>query len=138
MRLDIKVRMAQNEEGARVGELVESIFDMGGWQPNWEIVFPYWMVAEVAGELVGTINIRISIPFTSVEMMAIDPDLSQGDRGQVASMLTHSACTVATASGAQVISSMIPDELSSYLKVALHRGFTEGGHGTIVFGRLDE
>ena len=83
----------------------------------------------------GTINLRISLPVSSVEMLSIDPKLDRRERGTVASMLTDSAVVICAASGASMVSSMIPDSLESYLKVAKHRGYVVGNHGSIVFGR---
>lgn len=134
-RPDVKVRMAQNEEAHLVANLVDEIFNLGGESLEFETVFPYWLVAEIAGEIVGTINLRISLPVSSVEMMSIDPKLDRRERGTVSSMLTDSAVAICAASGASMVSSMIPDSLPSYLKVAKRRGYVVGNHGSIVFGR---
>ncbi len=133
---DIKVRMAQDVEAPIVSNLVSEIFDMGGWMPEFEKVFPYWLVAEIAGEIVGTVNLRISLPITSIELLSLDPRLGKKDRSMVGKMLIDSAMALASASGATVISSMIPDDLASYLEVALNRGYKIGAHGSIVFGRI--
>lgn len=134
-RPDVKVRLAQDSEALIVSNLVSEIFNMGGWMPEFETVFPHWLVAEIAGEIVGTINIRISLPISSVEILAMDPLLSKRMRGVVASMLTDSAVALCAAAGANTISAMIPDDLSSYLKVAKRRGYVVGSHGSIVFVR---
>lgn len=133
---DIKVRMAQDVEAPIVSNLVSEIFDMGGWMPEFEKVFPYWLVAEIAGEIVGTINLRISIPITSLELLSTDPRLNKKEKSMVSKMLIDSGVVLAAASGSTVISSMIPNELASYLEVALNRGYVIGAHGSIVFGRI--
>lgn len=134
-RPDIKVRLAQDSEAQIVGNLVAEIFHMGDWQPEWKTVFPYWLVAEIAGEIVGTINIRISLPFSSVEMLSLDPELDKVNRMRVTGMLTDSAIVIAAASGSEAVSSMIPDNMESYLKIAKRKGYIVGNHGSIVFGR---
>ena len=134
-RPDIKVRLAKDDEAQIVGNLVAEIFQMGDWQPEWKTVFPHWLVAEIAGEIVGTINMRISQPFSSVEMLAIDPLLDKVDRMRVTAMLTDSAQAIVAATGAEAVSSMIPDSMESYLKIAKRKGYVVGNHGSIVFGR---
>jgi len=135
-RPDVKVRLAQNDEAQIVANLVSEIFDMGGWVPEFEKVYPDWLVAEIAGEIVGAINIRLSRPFSSVEMLSMDPTLTPRERGSVTSLLTDSARAIAAGNGSVAVSSMIPDSMESYLKVAERRGYVVGNHGSIVFGRI--
>jgi len=134
-RPDIKVRLAQDSEASIVANLVSEIFHMGGWFPKFETVFPYWLVAEIAGEIVGTINIRLSLPFSSVEMQAIDPNLSPFDKARVVHMLTDSAMVICAASGSEAVSSMIPEDQPGYLKTAKKKGYVVGSKGWMVFGR---
>ncbi len=136
MRPDVKVRLAQDSEREIVANLVSEIFHMGDWQLEFKSVFPHWWVAEIAGEIVGTINMRISMPISSVEMLAMDPKLTRRERGEVASMLTDAAMATCGAAGAEAVSSMIPDDMKSYLKVAKRRGYIVGNQGSIVFGRI--
>ncbi len=136
MRPDVKVRLAQDSEKEIVANLVSEVFYAGDWKFEFKSVFPYWLVAEIAGEIVGTINIRISVPISSVEMLVMDPKLNQRERGEVMLMLTDSAMALCAASGAEMISSMISDDTESFLKVAKHRGYVVGDHGSIVFGRI--
>jgi hypothetical protein len=134
-RPDVKVRLAQDSEAEIVASLVSEIFQMGDWELPFESVYPYWLVAEIAGEIVGAINIRLSMPISSVEMLSIDPKLGMRERGSVASVLTDSAMAICAAHGAAGVSSMIPDSMGEYLKVAERRGYVVGNHGSIIFGR---
>jgi len=136
MRPDVKVRLAQDDEAAIVKGLVFDALPKENWEPEFKTVFPHWLVAEIAGEIVGSINFRISLPIAGMEMLSMDPKLSKRERGVVASMLTDSAMVLCAAAGAEAISSMVPDQLESYLKVAQHRGYTVGDHGSIVFRRI--
>jgi hypothetical protein len=136
MRPDVKVRLAQDSEKEIVANLVSEIFQMNDWELEFKSVFPHWLVAEIAGEIVGTINMRISMPISSVEMLVMDPKLTRRERGEVASMLTDSAMAICGAAGAEAVSSMIPDDMKSYLKVAKRRGYIVGNQGSIVFGRI--
>ena len=136
MRPDVKVRMAQDDDVKAVQGLLDEIVDIGGWRPTLDKIFPYWLVAEMAGEIVGIINLRISMPFSSVELLSIDSRVTQRERGEILLMLTDSAMAIAASAGSQAVTSMIPDEMESYLKVAQHRGYQSVGKGTIVLGRI--
>ena len=134
-RPDVKVRLAQNEEAPIVAKLFAEIFHMGDWQPEFKAIFPHWLVAEIAGEIVGTINIRISLPISSIEMLSLDSKLTHRERAVTVSMLIDSAVAICAGSGAVMVSTMIPDELVSYRKILEKKGLTEGSHGNIMFGR---
>lgn len=135
-RPDIKVRMAQDDEALVVSNLVSEIFDMGGWMPEFKTIFPYWLVAEIAGEVVGTVNLRISLPVSSIEMLSIDPQLGKIDRSRTALMLIDSAITCCGAAGSTVFSCMIPEAMESYQQVLEDRGMVVGSQGSILFGRI--
>lgn len=136
MRTDVKVRLAQDSEREIVANLVSEIFHMGDWRLEFKSIFPHWLVAEIAGEIVGTINMRISMPISSVEMLAMDPKLRRRERVEVTSMLIDTARTICAASGSEAVSSMIPDDMKSYLRLAERRGYVVGNHGAIVLGRI--
>jgi hypothetical protein len=135
-RPDIKVRMAQDDEASVISNLVSEIFNMGGWMPAFETIYPYWLVAEISGEVVGTINLRISLPVSSIEMLAMDPTLTHIDRTRVAMMLIDSAIVCCGAAGSTVFSCMIPEEMQSYKDVLMDRGMEVGAKGSILFGRI--
>ena len=134
--LDIKIRLAQNEEGPVVQELVAQVFSMVGYMPEFDNIFPNWLVAEIAGEIVATINIRLSNPFSSVEMLAFKPDLDRKIHIVSGKLLIDSARALCAANGSSMISSMIPDDMPGYLRVSQKKGYVTGNHGTIVFGRI--
>ncbi len=136
MRPDIKVRLAQDNEASLVKELFDEVFYMGDWHPEFKTVFPYWLVAEIAGEIVGTINIRLSMPISSIEMLAMRPELGKIERTRVTAMLLDCAIVICGASGSEGVSSMIPDELGSYRDYLESRDHEVGSHGCIMFGRI--
>jgi hypothetical protein len=135
-RPDIKVRLALDEEAPAVELLVANIFDMKGWDLKFEKIFPHWLVAEIAGEIVGTINVRLSHPISSIEMLAMDLKLSKIERSTVTMLLLDSAMVIAGAFGAEGISSMIPDTMESYREVMEDKGYVIGSQGSIIFGKM--
>jgi hypothetical protein len=135
-RPDVKVRLAQDSEAPIVANLVSEVFDMGDWELEFKTVFPYWIVAEIAGEIVGTLNIRISLPISSMELLAMDPKLTKVERSTVSLLLLDTALVICGASGAEGVSTMVPDSLSSWLEVVTDHGLVAGSHGVMLFGRI--
>ncbi len=133
---DIKVRLARDDEAQVVANLVAEIWHVPGMDLEFSRVFPYWLLAEIAGDPVGTINVRHSLPLWSVEMLSIDPLISKRHRGAVARMLTSSAMAMALSDGAQGVVGLIPDDMESYKKVAERREYQEIAHGSLMLGRL--
>ena len=135
-RPDVKVRLAQDDEARVVANLVSEIFDMDGWMPEFEHVFPHWLVAEIAGEVVATLNIRIALPISTIELLAVDPLLNKLERATVVVMLLDTAVTICAAAGSTAFTGMIPDHLGSYRQVVEDKGWTEMAHGAMMITRL--
>lgn len=134
---DITVRIARNDEGGIVRDLAAEIgVSYEDWEIDWSDIFPYWLVAECEGRIIGAINIRISKPFASVEMLSLASDLTKKVRGVATDMLVAAAKTVVAQYGSQAICGLIPDELASYRRVAERRGYVPMAHGHMMLGRL--
>ena len=133
---DVKVRMAQDSEAPIVAALVNDYFKFEDWKLKFERVFPYWLVAEVAGEIVGTINIRISVPVSTAEMLMVDPRFERDDRRIIALLLADSATVICAAEGAEAMSAMITDEMGSFLDYSKENGGVVGGRGSLMFRRI--
>jgi len=134
--IDAKVRLAQNSESEIVAALVEPHFQMGGWELDFSAIFPYWLVAEIAGEVVGAVNIRISIPLSSIEMLVVKDELDGDERREVVPMLIDAAMTICAAHGASGASTMVSDENAGFLKSLEQNGYVVGNRGSTVFGRI--
>jgi hypothetical protein len=133
---DIKVRMAQDSEASIVAGLVKPHFQFVGWDLKFETVFPYWLVAEVAGEIVGTINIRISVPISTAEMLVVKPGFERDERRMIALLLADSATVICLEHGAEAMSAMVFDEMGSFVDYCKENGGMVGGHGSILFRRV--
>jgi hypothetical protein len=134
--MDIKVRLAQDSEKEIVAGLVNEYFRIGDWKLKFESVFPYWLVAEVAGEIVGTINIRISVPVSTAEMLMVKPEFDRPQRREIANLLIDAATVICGGHGAEAISAMVGEEMGSFVDFCRDIGGVDGGRGNILFRRI--
>ncbi len=135
-RPDIKVRLAQNEEAPIVQSFFDRVFQMGDWKIDLDAIFPYWLVAEIAGEIVGVLNIRISMPISTLEFLSLDQGLDQEDRRRVTLLLLDSAMAICGANGSQGVSAMVAHDKTHFADFLRKNGHLSGADGTIFFGRI--
>lgn len=133
----VKTRLALDGEGSLVATLAaHSGFCFKGWDIDWSRVHPHWLIAEYEGRPIGTINVCLGRPVTRLEIMGIDPEVSQRIRGCTALALTDAGSVIARQYGAEAISGLIPFDNPSYKRVALRRGWIVLDSGNLLLRRV--
>ncbi len=131
----MKVRLAQDADGPRIGELARaSGFGVEGI--DWASVHPFWLVAERDGEVIGAINIVLSKPIGWLEMLSLDPDLSHRDQAMAVKALVERGAIALKVFGAQMAMGTVPEELGEYRQVLRKRGVVDTGSGFTMAKRL--
>ena len=137
MRDEIVIRLAEDHEGARVGELVEGMLvhvNMG--EIDWSRVFPNWIVAEVGQKIVGAIQISLGVPIARMENLSLDKELTGSLKAKVVKALMLQGLATLRKSGAQIITGMVPFSCKKYRKVLEKRGAVRGYAGHTMFMRV--
>ena len=135
MAHEVKIRIAENVDGKTIGELAWSCgFTVEGI--SWEDIYPYWLVAEISGSIVGAIQVLLGRPIGRIENLCYDRSLRKRDQAAVVSGLVYQALAVLTLHGAQFASGFIPERFTEYLRVLESRGGESTGTGTLVLKRL--
>ena len=117
----MKIRIAQNEDGPRIGELAAfSGFAIEGI--DWSRVYPFWLVAERDKIIIGALQIILSCPIGWLEMLSVDPELSHIQRAKTTKALVNGGLLSLKRFGAQVAMWSVPFELKSYKKILKKRG----------------
>lgn len=118
---DINVRIAINDDGKRIGELVKANgFQIYGL--DWDDIMPYWLVAEKNGQITGTIMVSLGKPIGRLEMMAINQEMPHKTKtNTVKALLTQGMATLRK-SGSQIVMGAIPFRLKSYKKILQRKG----------------
>ena len=126
----MSVRLALNEEGERIGELI-------GLDLDWSEVYPYWLVYEKDNRILGCLNVALSKPIGILDQLKIDPDVGPHTRGRIVRALILQGIATLKADDTHVCVSMIPFELKAYKKLLKkHFGAEVIGQGNIVMTRL--
>ncbi len=131
----IKIRIAQNSDGKIIEHLVKSSgFDIK--DIDWNDVYPYWLVADLNGEVIGCIQTCISKPIGRLEMLAVIEDLNPVLRSIVVKSLLYAGGATLKAAGAQIAMSMIEFGSQSFKKLLKRRGCVVVGQGNMIAKRL--
>ena len=125
----MKIRLAQNEDGQRIGELAKhSGFTV---DIDWSEVHPFWLVAEDE-KIVGALQIILAKPIGWLEMLVLDPDLSQMNRARTVKGLASAGMTALKQFGAQLVMFSVPFEEKTYKKALKKRGAVVTSTGNIL------
>lgn len=132
----VTVRLAENSEGERVRDLLEQ--QHGPQEPSlrWDTISPYWLMAELGGQVVGCIQTRPSRPMGSLENLATLVTLTERVRGHVVRELVLSGSAVLLGHGATQAQGFVPVELRAYKRVLLKRGAVVLGQGNMMARRI--
>lgn len=129
------VRLASNSDGATIHRLVtDSGFAVE--DIDWSVVYPYWLVAEQNGDVVGCIQVCIGVPIGRLEMLSVRADLSHMLRAAIVKSLLLAGAATLKKAGAQMVSGMIPFEMKSYKRLLQRRGCVSIGVGNMMARRL--
>lgn len=124
----MKIRLAQDVDGPRIGELAKlSGFTVD--ELDWSEVHPFWLVAEREGEIVGTIQIILAKPIGWLEMLSLDPELGHREQAMAVKALVLCGKQSLKVFGARVVMGVVPTEMTGYMRILEKRGAVDTGSG---------
>ena len=133
--MKINVRLAQNEDGDTIHDLLHSDgLNLEGL--DWHDIYPHWLVAEMGGGIVGCIQVLLGKPVGFIEFMATAKVLSHRDRAGVAQALYDQSLAALKTYGAQMIAGTIPLEMKAWKRVVKRRGGIVLSTGNTLIKRI--
>lgn len=130
----MKIRLAQNEDGERIRELVSNQVCDG---LDWSDVYPYWLVAENNGRIVGCLNVALSKPIGRLDTLGVDGSLNPHARSKAVRGLILQGIATLKANGSGACLSIVPFELRTYKKILKkHFDALVIGQGNMIIKRL--
>lgn len=129
----MKIRLAQNDDGPHIGQLARHsgfTVDM-----DWSEVYPFWLVAEDE-KIIGALQIILAKPIGWLEMLVLNPDLTQTTRARVVRRLASAGMIALKRFGSQVVMFSIPYEEKSYKRALKKRGAVVTSSGNVMCKRL--
>ena len=136
-RRDVKVRFAENSEGELVRSLARhSGFEFEDWM-DWSTLNPHWLIGEVMGEPVATLQVCYGRPVGRLEILSIDPRFETPTRAKIVGSMTESGLRVLQGYGACAASFVVPFALKGYKRWLKRRGCITLESGNIMLARLE-
>ncbi len=130
-----QIRLADNSEGDKIHALVISngftLEDL-----DWSKVYPYWLVAEHDGVIVGTIQVCPALPIGRIEMLSTRDDLSHQLRALTVRQLLLAATLTLRQMGAQMASGIVPFEMKKYKNILKKHGCVIASNGNLMVKKL--
>lgn len=132
----MNIRLATNEDGPRIREL--QVASGQAWEGlDWSDIYPYWLVAEKGGNIVGCLNVAMSKPIGRLDLLAIDESLSPHAGGKAVRGLIMQGIATLKAGGVGASLSVVPFELKSYKRILKkHFNAIVAGQGNMIIARL--
>lgn len=126
------IRLAVNGDGERIRQLVATTqIDIPTL--DWSDIYPYWIAAEINGQIVGCLNVALSKPIGRLDLLAVDGSLPPLARARVVKALIVQGLAVLKADGATATLSVVPFQLRSYRRILKkHFGAQVCGQGNMI------
>lgn len=135
----IKVRMAKNEDTDR--EILKTLVMGSGFRTTglrWSEVSPYWLLAELDGEVKGCIQVCFGKPIGRIEFLCTDPHVYHRIRAVLVRDLLVAACATMKEFGCEAVIGTVPFEYKSYKKMLKDNGCVVVDSGNIIMKSLSE
>lgn len=130
------LRLAADGDGGTIANLCAACGYHALDNVDWSRVYPYWLVAEIDGLILGAIQVAFSLPVGRIEFLAIEPELGIRDRAMLVRALAAQAQSTLRQGGCSLASFMIPDHLDSYRAILERRGAVVLFEGTTLIKAL--
>ena len=130
-----QIRLADNSEGEKIHALVISngftLEDL-----DWSKIYPYWLIAEHDGVIVGTIQVCPALPIGRIEMLSTRNDLSHQLTALTVRQLIIAASMTLRQAGAQMASGIVSFEMKKFQKILKKHGCVIAASGHLMMKRL--
>lgn len=137
MSRQVTVKMATDEDGPRIGDLLLLCgFNQPGWDIDWTDIGPWWIAAEIDGVVEAAVQVCPAKPIARAEMLVINPDLPQLVRARIVIALMTQIRGYVKQCGITGFAGMITDDMHSWLNVAERRGYVSVAEGHAMIKRV--
>jgi hypothetical protein len=118
---EVRARFARDSEGMAVAQMVHCSHEA---VPNvtWGKIYPYWMVAEKDGEIVGCVQVCYSMPIGRLEFLSFAPNLPFRTRALAVKALLNLGTLALKNTGAQMVAGCVGFEQKSFKEILKAHG----------------
>lgn len=119
---EVSVRYARNSEGMAIAQMVHTCHT-GVPNVSWTAIYPYWLVAEKDGEVIGCVQLCYSAPVGRLEFMSFVEGLPYRTRAlAVKSMLMLATLTLQKATGASAVAGCLAFDQGRFKEILKAEG----------------
>jgi hypothetical protein len=120
--MPVEIRLGKNGEGQRIKELLLADGVVGIEGLDWSRIEPYWLVADLDGEVVGCLQVCLGLPMGRLELLATDKEMPHRMRATVVRELLLQGVATLTRLGAGMATGMVSFDQKAYKKMLRRRG----------------
>jgi hypothetical protein len=118
----VPVRFAHDGQAMQIAQMVHTCH-VGIPRCEWKKIYPYWMVAEHDGEMVGCVQLCYSSPIARLEFMSFVPGLAFKTRAiAVKGMLMMAARTLKKTEGVTAVAGTLDFAQKSFRDILKDEG----------------
>jgi|TARA_Y100000310_G_scaffold225674_1_gene227748 hypothetical protein len=132
----IDVRLATADDGETIKRLLE---ESGYWwatECDWSEPAPFWLVAEMGGAVIATLQTIYAKPVCRAEFLAVDPGIRKIDRAMAIKALSLQAWAGFNACGADFAAFMVNEGDTSWQRILERHGAFVIDSGPLMMRRL--
>ena len=131
----INIRLARNDEASQIQALLRPDNPLVD-ELDWSDIYPYWLVAEVDGKIVGCLQVCLGKPIGRLECLTLAPWLSSHRKGRVLQDLVFAGLATLRASGAGAASGMVSFENRVFKRWLKRHGWLVAYSGNLLVKSL--
>jgi len=131
------VHLVADGDGQRLGAFVKDRgYAFEDFEPTWEKVWPYWLIAEKDDKILGCLGLAYARPIGRLEMLAVAADLPPRQHSKVVMSLLYHGMARLKAYGSEVVGAAIPHDMDEWVRVLLRSGTFLMGESYQMMKRL--
>lgn len=128
---EVRVRMARDPEGMAIAQMVHSNHE-GVPHAQWSSIYPYWMVAEKDGEMVGCVQICYSVPIGRLEFLSFAPGLPYRTRALAVKALLNLGTLSLKKTGASFVAGCLGFDQKGFKEILKAEGCVVLTSGNVI------
>lgn len=132
MKNDLTIRLARNGDGETIKNILARAGFGGLDSMRWDNIYPYWLVAERDGLILGCLQMAPSRPVAWLEYLGVEQEISLRDRTKVVRQLLQQGGESMKLHGANRVIGFIPFKERMYKKILKRNGLRVVASGNML------
>ena len=132
MKNSLTIRVARNGDGETIKNILAKARFNDLDALKWDNIYPYWLVAERDGLIVGCLQMAPARPVGWLEYLGVEQEISLRDRSYVVRRLLETGYKMLKVHGANRVIGFIPFEERMYKRILKRNGLRVVASGNML------